>query len=92
MALKVQGTTVVSDTRILQNIDALDATTITTISDVISVGADGTGTDSVFWVNDKVITQDYTIPNNKNAGTFGPITILDGVVITIGAGESWTVV
>ena len=91
MALKVQGTTVVSDARVLQNIDALDTTTITTISAVVKAGADGTGSNSAFWVNDKEITADYTIPNNKNGGTFGPITINSGVTVTIGSGETWTV-
>ena len=55
-------------------------------------GAVGNGTDEIFWENDQTITGDYSITNNKNAGSFGPITIQSGVVVTVGAGETWTVV
>ena len=55
-------------------------------------GAVGNGTDEIFWENDQTITGDYTITNNKNAGSFGPVTIQSGVTVTVGAGETWTVV
>ena len=55
-------------------------------------GAVGNGTNEIFWENDQTITGDYTITNNKNAGSFGPITIQSGVTVTVGAGETWTVV
>ena len=55
-------------------------------------GANGNGTDEIFWENDQTVTGDYSITNNKNAGSFGPITIQSGVTVTIGAGETWTVV
>ena len=55
-------------------------------------GAVGNGTNEIFWENDQTITGDYTITNNKNAGTFGPVTINSGVTVTVGAGETWTVV
>jgi len=54
-------------------------------------GARGNG-DEIFWENDQIVTGDYAITNNKNAGSFGPITIDSGVLVTIGAGESWTIV
>ena len=54
-------------------------------------GAVGNG-DAAFWENDQTITGNYTITNNKNAGSFGPITIQSGVTVTVGAGETWTVV
>ena len=56
------------------------------------VGAVGGGTDEIFWENDQTITQNYTITNGKNAGSFGPITIQSGVPVTVGSGETWTVV
>ena len=56
------------------------------------VGAVGGGTDEIFWENDQTITQNYTITNGKNAGSFGPITIQSGVTVTVGSGETWTVV
>ena len=55
-------------------------------------GAVGNGTNEIFWENDQTITGDYTITNNKNAGSFGPITIQSGVTVTVGSGETWTVV
>ena len=55
-------------------------------------GANGNGTNEIFWENDQIITGDYQITNNKNAGSFGPITIQSGVTVTVGAGETWTVV
>ena len=54
-------------------------------------GASGNG-DEIFWENDQTVTGSYTITNQKNAGSFGPITINNGVVVTVGAGESWTIV
>ena len=55
-------------------------------------GAVGGGSDEIFWENDQTVTQNYTITNGKNAGSFGPITIQSGVTVTVGAGETWTVV
>ena len=57
-----------------------------------SGGAVGGGTDNIFWENDQTVTQDYTISNAHNAGSFGPIEIQSGVTVTVGAGETWTVV
>ena len=54
-------------------------------------GAVGNG-NAIFWENDQTITGDYSITNGKNAGSFGPITIQSGVTVTVGAGETWTVV
>ena len=55
-------------------------------------GAEGGGTNEIFWENDQTVTTNYTVTNNKNAGSFGPITIASGVTVTIGSGETWTVV
>ena len=55
-------------------------------------GAVGNGTNEIFWENDQIITGDYSITNGKNAGSFGPIEIQSGVTVTVGAGETWTVV
>ena len=55
-------------------------------------GATGPGTDAIFWENDQTCSDDYTITNNKNAGSFGPITVAAGKTVTVGAGEVWTVV
>ena len=55
-------------------------------------GAQGGGSDEIFWENDQTVTQNYTISNGHNAGSFGPITIQNGVTVTVGSGETWTVV
>ena len=63
-----------------------------TLSWGVAGGATGGGTNQVFWENDQTITTSYAITNNKNAGSFGPITINSGVVVTVGSGETWSVV
>ena len=55
-------------------------------------GANGNGSNEIFWENDQTVTGNYSITNNKNAGSFGPITIASGVTVTVGSGETWTVV
>tara|TARA_R100000406_G_scaffold308_2_gene391 strand:+ start:4025 stop:4825 length:801 start_codon:yes stop_codon:yes gene_type:complete len=55
-------------------------------------GAVGNGTNEIFWENDQTVTGNYSITNGKNAGSFGPITIQSGVTVTVGSGETWTVV
>ena len=49
------------------------------------------GANKVFWENEQTVTHDYTITNNRNAGTWGPVTINSGVTVTIGDGEYWTI-
>lgn len=55
-------------------------------------GASGTGGDQIFFENDLTVTGSYTIPTGKNAGTFGPVSINSGVVVTVPSGSVWTVV
>jgi hypothetical protein len=58
----------------------------------ISAGATGGGSDEIFWENGQNVTTNYTITNGKNAMSAGPITINSGVTVTVGSGETWTVV
>ena len=62
--------------------------------EVPAAGATGgnSNLNGVFWENQQNVTHDYTIQNNYNAGSFGPITINSGITVTVGAGESWTVI
>ena len=55
-------------------------------------GASGGGSDEVFYENDQNVTSNYTITNGKNAMSAGPITVNSGVTVTVGDGETWTVV
>ena len=68
-----------------------------TASDYVKIaggggGAAGTGSNQVFFQNDLTVTGSYTIPTGKNAGTFGPVSINSGVVVTVPSGSVWTVV
>ena len=57
-----------------------------------SGSATGGGTNQVFFNNDLNVTVSYTIPTGKNAGTFGPVTIDNGVVVTVPSGQVWSIV
>ena len=61
-------------------------------SGTLSWGVAGGASQGLFWENDQTVTSNYTITNGKNAGSFGPITIQSGVTVTVGSGETWTVV
>jgi hypothetical protein len=52
----------------------------------------GGGKDHAFFLNDKTINYNYTIPTGKNAGSFGPITVAGGVTVTVPAGSTWSIV
>ena len=58
----------------------------------IAAGATGGGNDDIFYENGQNVTTNYTITNGKNAMSAGPITVDSGVTVTVGAGETWTVV
>ena len=57
-----------------------------------AAGATGGGSDKIFWENGQTVTTNYTITNNYNAMSAGPITIYNGISVTIGTGENWTIV
>ena len=81
-------------------IAALDDTTITTPADGDVVSYD-TATSS--WVNrnlnndfvrlnPKTISETLTIPSGYNGTSAGPLTIADGVTVTIADGSAWSIV
>jgi hypothetical protein len=45
-----------------------------------------------FYLASTTITANYTVPSGFNAMTPGPITIADGVTVTVPDGSTWTVV
>jgi hypothetical protein len=55
-------------------------------------GATGGANNPVFYENDQTISVNYSITTGKNAMTAGPITIADGVDVTIPDGSTWTIV
>ena len=62
------------------------------LTDAAKVGSTGGGTDNIFWENDTTINSSYTIQTNKNALTAGPVTVANGVIVTVPNGSTWTVV
>ena len=55
-------------------------------------GAQGGGSDQVFFENDQTVNTDYEISANKNAMSAGPITIDAGATVTIPSGSRWVIV
>jgi len=78
----------IPDARFPATLPAVDGSNLTNITGV----ATGGGSDEIFYLNGQTVTSDFTIPNNKNAGSFGPITIDSGVTVTVGVGETLTIV
>jgi len=75
------------------------ALTATTAGVATWATVEGTKADGCIYENSQTISNNYTITNNKNAMSAGPITIAatgngDGsaVVVTVGDGETWTIV
>jgi len=76
------------DARFPSTLPAVDGSNLTGIS----AGATGGGSDEVFYENDQTVTTNYTITNGKNAMAAGPISINSGVTVTVGSGETLTIV
>ena len=58
----------------------------------VSAGATGGGSDEIFYENSQAVTTDYTITSGKNAMSAGPITINNGVSVTVPSGSTYTIV
>ena len=52
----------------------------------------GGGANRLFFENDQVMTDNYTITSGKNAMSAGPITVNSGVILTVPAGSVYTIV
>lgn len=57
-----------------------------------SASVSAAASQDLFWENLQTVLADYTITNGHNAMSAGPITIADGVTVTVGDGEAWTIV
>lgn len=62
------------------------------IVQVFGGAAAGGGTDRIFYENDQTVNSNYTITATKNAMSAGPITIANGIVVTINTGGNWAIV
>ena len=52
----------------------------------------GGAKEGVFYENSQTLSSNYTVTNGSNAMAAGPITIASGVTVTVGAGETLTIV
>lgn len=66
----------------------MDATSFTVGGAPLEAGAKN----GIFWENEQTITSDYTITSGRNAGTFGAVTIADGVTVTVPSGSRWVII
>ena len=55
-------------------------------------GASGGGGNPFVYENDQTVTVDYTLTSGKNGVTAGPITVNDGITVTVPSGSVWTIV
>ena len=80
------------------NGQVLSATTagVCSWADAAGGGAVGGGSDKIFMENGQTVTTNYTIGTEFgaacNALSAGPITINNGVTVTIDSGDNWTIV
>ena len=53
--------------------------------------AQATNPDSPIRLNPRRIAVNFTVPTGYNAASTGPITVADGVAVTVATGASWSV-
>lgn len=54
-------------------------------------GATGAGSDQIFFMNGQTVNTSYSIPSGKSAMSTGPITIANGVTVTIPSGSRYVI-
>ena len=74
----------IPDARFPSTLPAVSGANLTNISATVAGGA--------VYENAQSITSNYTVTNGKNAMSAGPIEIASGVTVTIGSGETYTIV
>ena len=72
------------DARFPSTLPAVSGANLTNISATVAGGA--------VYENAQSITSNYTVTNGKNAMSAGPISIASGVTVTVGSGETYTIV
>jgi len=61
-------------------------------NDVLEINENAISLAGVFWENGQTVSTNYTITTNRNAVSAGPITINDGVTVTVPDNSEWTIV
>ena len=60
--------------------------------DMSGINLDAGAKLGVFYENSNILTESYQIGDNMNAITAGPITVAEGVTVTVSSNSVWTVV
>tara|TARA_X000001388_G_scaffold75933_1_gene71929 strand:+ start:64 stop:933 length:870 start_codon:yes stop_codon:yes gene_type:complete len=81
-AAQLTGT--INSARLPSVLPAIDGSNLTGVSLTVGSGC--------VYENNQTISTNYTVGSNKNAMSAGPITIANGIVVTIGSTESYTIV
>ena len=89
-ALSAANLTAIPAANITGTLPAIDGSNLTGLQ----AGATGgnSGGNAVFWENQQTVTHSYSISANRNAGSFGPITINSGITVTVPSTSNWTIV
>jgi hypothetical protein len=45
-----------------------------------------------FWLNPKTVSASFVVPDTHNALSIGPITVADGISVTVTSGAVWTII
>jgi len=90
MAIKVNGTTVINDSRVISNISGLKTVGGTSLlgSGDISAGA----VDDIYFENAESISSNKTVSTTRSTMTIGPVTIGNSATITVPDGGFWSIV
>ena len=70
---------------------AISVDYLTNVLENYQSGAQGGAGNPIIFENDRIATVDYTITTGKNAHSAGPITVANGVVVTVPNGSVYTV-
>ena len=89
-AASAANLTAIPAANITGTLPAIDGSNLTGLQ----AGATGgnSGGNAVFWENQQIVTHSYSISPNRNAGSFGPITINSGITVTVPSTSNWTIV
>jgi hypothetical protein len=61
-------------------------------TDIIEFKTDAVTLNGAFWENNQTVAANYTITANKNAMSAGPVTVNNGITVTVPVGSAWTIV
>lgn len=59
---------------------------------VNAASSSGGAVDGIFFQNNQVVTNTYTIPSNQNAMSTGNLSIASGVTVTVASGARWVII